>query len=685
MPRFRWNSPTGIALGLTLLWALAFGFNLTPWLRGGPGWVWGYVPVENAARLLPLIAALASYLALAAWLIRAERDHGLLITAALAAFLIALAATYVRHDRPIEEWSLRTLSGLVTGWHRSAYELEAQGGTEIVLADWTAFMARSAEYSSHLSTSAPGMTLTYHWFNLGLAALPPGLLDSLSDPLRAPQCQNPLFSNYSDAQLISAWPGLLASLWGAATVFPLWWLARLAAPDQPRLARFAVGWWPLTPSLALFTPYPSVLYPLIITLALACLLKGLRDSHAGWEFMGGLVMSAASFLSFAMLPALFTAGALTLLVAFFSQPTAMRRAWHWPFVAGLWFGLGLALVWIVLWLASGLSVFEVYNAMISSHFGLEYPYWPWVLLHFSDFLTWMGLPLALLGLTALGRMIAPLRRGAAIPLPLLLAAALWITAIVLDVSGIPRGETGRIWLFMWPPMLIGAGLALSPALPPGPAPRRALGAARRDEETAAVDELAQARERRATALNNWALIGGGQAGVFVLLAALIPTIVTGDLDPRPSAPDPAATFVLMEESGAEFGGMARLARFAGWVDTEGGAIEVQLQWDSQGGAERPYFYSLLPVGPDGQVGEALLVQPFEQGSGDPNRYPLSCWRPDDLLIDWVSVPLPADSVPGDWWISLRLIDGATGESLPVTLPGGTTDQQAGIGPFRPGE
>jgi hypothetical protein len=47
----------------------------------------------------------------------------------------------------------------------------------------------------------------------------------------------------------------------------------------------------------------------------------------------------------------------------------------------------------------------------------------------------------------------------------------------------------------------------------------------------------------------------------------------------------------------------------------------------------------------------------------------------------IEVPL-FNEENGDWWISLSLIDGQTGQTLSVVNPDGSSDHQVGLGPFR---
>src|SRR5690606_10652139 len=77
-----------------------------------------------------------------------------------------------------------------------------------------------------------------------------------------------------------------------------------------------------------------------------------------------------------------------------TQPN--NKKWYWPMMMGAWFGMGLASVWAIFYLFSGVGVWEIIAQSFNSHLSLERPYLPWVLLHLNDFFMFTGWPLVLL-------------------------------------------------------------------------------------------------------------------------------------------------------------------------------------------------------------------------------------------------------------------------------------------------
>lgn len=454
--------------------------------------------------------------------------------------------------------------------------------------------------------------------------------------------------SYTDGELVSTWLGMLMPLWGGLTVLPLWRLAHEAG--APEAGRWAVLWWPLIPSLVSFSPYPSAAFTLIAVLGTLLLFTGLRRSSPWRMVAAGAVFSFLLWLNFAALPLLFFAGLLALGL-YFTQRKARNHQWHWPLLMGGWFAIGLASLWIAAYGIARQPAWALFHVMISNHFySSEFSYWPWVMVHIYDFLMWMGLPLALLSGAGLWQMIRSARRkNAGSTMLVLPGVAMALTMLALDLSGILRGETGRIWLFMWPPLLLAAAAWVS------------------DQGRSKAEQ---------------ALITAAQAGVVVVLAASLAVIESG-LQVPPPVPPPLpenAPNIYLDQT-ASFGNLVRLTGSAGEISINAEGVPqlgLWLRWESLAQAGRPYYLSVLPVAPDGMLPSASLAQPFGQA------YPITCWKPADGAIeDRVVVDLPMDAdMGGDWWISLALIDGDSGERLPVIFADGSQDVQVGIGPFR---
>ena len=72
----------------------------------------------------------------------------------------------------------------------------------------------------------------------------------------------------------------------------------------------------------------------------------------------------------------------------------------------------------------------------------------------------------------------------------------------------------------------------------------------------------------------------------------------------------------------------------------------------------------------------MVWQPFD------THYPTTCWQAGTRVGETVSIPLPEGAAPGEWWISLAVLDGESGSytRLTSTSPDGVSDTQVGLGP-----
>lgn len=637
----------GIVL-VSLLWAALLASDKLPQLRGGHGWRWTYLVPQNPIRLLPLIVLVCVYLLGAWWLLQRPRALGLMLWAIVAGMVLTLAALYVHMaDDPLLELLILTVTPYTNGWHYAAAHITDIGA---ILRNWPRFMQEARDWSAHVSLSPPGPVIFYFSVNQALGHLP-ALAERLSRPLRAARCQDMALMLYSNAQLASAWLGALMPVWGGWVVLPIAWLGRRLF-NEPT-ARWSILWWPLVPSFLMFASMINTFFPLLAATAIMLLVEAVYRGQRRWFFAAGLFMSMLTFTSLSLVP-LIVLGGLLVLGLYLTKAAPSAGAWDWGWLVrmGLWFGAGLATVWLVYYLASGVSLMAILMTAAPLHLGLDRPYLPWLLLHLYDYFMFTGWPVVLLAAIGVGRVIGKLRRRLPLSAGEVLMLATAVTLTLLDLSGILRGETGRILLFFTPFALLAAAYALN--------------------------DKGEADRRPA-----WILT----AGQVIMVITVVSFIGTFDLndpnlqlnasaDPPSLAEAPSASQI---PSGAVFGETLRLDAFAGQVERRGGQLTLVLwlNWSSTGQVDRPYYLSFIPVAPNGQPADrATLQQPFN------GAYPTTCWSPRSGPIrDRIEVPLFEGGGEGEWWVSLSLIDGQTGVKLEVRLPDGGQDDQVGIGPF----
>ena len=330
-----------------------------------------------------------------------------------------------------------------------------------------------------------------------------------------------------------------------------------------------------------------------------------------------------------------------------------RFPWLWPLVVGVCYGAGLLVVWVLYDVLAGVSFFDVLRTASSAHLAMDRPYLPWLFMHLYDYFIFTGWPVILPALMAVAAAVLTLKRRQALNTGALLALSAGATLLLLDLSGTMRGESGRILQFMTPFFLVSAAGWLT--------------------------SVAKTRAQRA----GW-LITLAQGLVVVVMISVLRVMGAEFITPAPVA-SPELVQASPRESfpnGALFAQALKLNTFSGYVsdavDAQGVSrpvLNVWLEWQSSGQVDTPYWMSLLPVAPDGTLGQAVLRQPFD------TRYPITCWLPRSGVIrEQFTVTLPATTKEGGYWVSLSLLD-RTGKPASVVMPDGSLDTQTGLGAF----
>ncbi len=618
-----------IALISSLL-ALFLAFDVIPFLRGGFGWQWPYVPAM-LGRIVSLVSATSIYV-VGGWLLlkQGARSRLLLLWGLLGAAILPLAVIAVRSDNVAYELFVRTASGVTTGPHLAAAEMDWSSGA---WRDWPSVMNSYEGRSVHVRLGPPGLPMFYGLVNAFFDANP-----SLADPLYRAlvpwQCNNWNLLAYSPGEWASAWFGMLMPFWAALAVFPLFEVGKRLIGDR---ARLAVLWWPLVPSLVMFVPTWNTLYPLLSLLAFWLLLAGLDRPRGAWHFLAaGLVTGLLTFANFSLIPLVGFLGIYILLYERYDRATGELFQWQRLTYIALWLTLGISIPWFLYWLVSGLTPLDLLRVAMDSHLDLDRPYLPWLWLHLWEWALMTGIPLIVLWLLSIRQRHD---RG------FILSMALLLTMILLLLSGTARGETGRVWLFFAPFVLI-----------------------------AAAGSLGSAGESPGAAGRSWLVVSVGQAALMIALAATWDVINAPDMSPPPESPP---VWAASRQANASFNNSFRLT---GWdAEVNGNTIQLHLDWQGMAQMTIPYWFSALLVRPDGApVADSVVWQP------DETRYPTTCWKPGETVGDTIVLPLPPSATAGDWWVSLAAFADVNKpeERLSVTAADGTSDTQVGLGPIR---
>ncbi len=628
-------------IGITLVTGVAFLFDWLPFLRGGFGWRWPYEPPtsQTAIELAPGFLALAIY-GFGVWGLRRQPAWLFLGWTFLGSIVIPLALLSFLDD-PLYLLFTRTASYLTTGGFQTGAEIESFD----VFKQWPSLIETGeASASRHIGISPPGWPIVYHLAGQILEAFP-GIGDFAAMPLRRLQCDNPFIMVFTNGEIASAWIGIFSPLWGALTVLPLYFLGLQLGDD--RLARTAVAWWPIVPSLTAFmatlnTPYP-LMATSVITLLVAGLNLGSRSSAFLLMSLAGAFAAICLVFNFAFMPLLLTCVLLILLFCQRSGDQWYLVNWNWAIRSSLQFGFGFVIVLVLYRLLLNHHLLELLPIISRLHLNLNRPYIPWLWLHTWDFIIFTGIPV--FGLFLLSAWIlpptAPSRK---------LAIGIALTLLIFVISGTARGETGRVWMFLVPPLLV---------------------------VVAAV--ILEFRAR-------WSLTFAASQLFWLLILVIVLRPVGTSLNRPPIYEDIVTEQVdapIMPVD-ATFGDEFQLIGFQGRYLPESNSIAVGLNWKALKQMTNSYLFSILAVDPSGKVRASETWLPLNY------QYPTTCWFPDKTnqgqVSDRIELELSEQALNGEWWFSLSafvLSEEDTPIYLPVISPNtGGSDRQIGLGPVK---
>ncbi|MBI5930779.1 MAG: hypothetical protein HY862_15825 [Chloroflexi bacterium] len=635
---------TAIFLGL-------LAFNAIPELRGGWGWRWPYQSPEHWTPIVILAGLLIFYvtgvLALRYW----QTPAWATLLWAIMGSVILTGGVLNIHDNPGFLLFTRTLSPVQTGASAVAVRVMEREGVNQTLEEWPDFMHEAKTDYIHFTTSPPGQPLLHYW-----TAQEFDQWGAISEPvsmaLRPYQCSDLEIMRYSRGELTSVGLlGMLMPLWAGLAAIPIFLTARLLVNDISAASRVS-QWWPLIPSVLLFSPTWNTLYPLLVITALYFMVLTLQKPRWVYSFTAGLVMSAATMLNLSLLPIFAIIGLLTLGYWGFVQRGQQKKSgWRWPIEIGLWFGLGLSVLWVLFWAYTGNSPFEIIKISLTEHRDIaKKSYLAWVFLHPYDVLMFSGWPITGLALWGGWRTVQNRRKQSPYTLSDLLTLAFGLTWLIVIISGSVQGETARIMIFLIPFLLLMAAPLFTKSrfwdMP----------------------------------LLIW------QATTVGIMAAVLPVV---PLDLNPQVTGPRTDLALLNEfefhpSGAVFTSEAyqgefELAQYRFVADPARQAITFEFDWRGHHRTERPYQFELVAYA-ENEIDGKIQSTPFYWVPQNGN-YLTTCWQNGDEIHDVVVISLPPVSMPVVWEVHLRAIDERTSDQLRVVSADGTNTDYATLGPI----
>jgi hypothetical protein len=468
---------SALLAAITIIVLLAIATDAVPLLRGPapypPEWQWAYREGPPSGRLLLALAAAGGLLGLlalsgSAGARRAPRRAALLLLPAATAlgWLFQLGLLDLEPAGAFPTLLARTVSRTHTSYFTVAVSPEARDPVEF-LRRHASLLPTFRTAAKHAATHPPGPVLYYRGL-LAVCEASPSLTGLLLRFL--PENGEPGVPAAPAARAAALLGALLLGLLGAATGLPVAWLAARLAGDTLAGVRAGVL-WSLLPGPALFVPQFDQALALPVTLAAALLVSALGAERLPRALLpaviAGLVGGIALFVSYGSAAFLLLGGLVALALD-------RRPRWRGLLLCGIAAATALGL-----FAASAILGHEPLRAArtaLAIHREVytrprSYPLW--LLFNPLDLALFLGVPVTLLGLARLRSALGGPHdgpAGAAPRMTLALAAGLGL----LLLSGVTRGEVGRIWMPLMPLLLVSAlarpagvdGEAASPGLGP---------------------------------------------------------------------------------------------------------------------------------------------------------------------------------------------------------------------------
>ncbi len=608
-----------IVLGALLIVLLVFS-DLVPYLRGPAPetseWYWPYL-LRPASRWLPTILVGAGILLLFyRWLGRApdNRRANRLAVLGLVVGSLLLQLTLIYAERPQVEAELidRVLSVRTSGHFWTAAGIPDLGG---VLRNFPQEMAGFE--SEHSRTHPPGLLMA-NWATIALLAKVPSLAEPIAEQVWPHRCTD-LWLLKQPAHVAAAlaiW-AVLPLLAAALAVLPAYLLAReLFDHDAARLSALGVA---TMPAVLLFATQSDQLFVLLSLLLVNVFHLALSRDRLFLFLLAGLLLSLSSFMTMGnaalLLPLLLYAG-----FEIWQGKVTNRQLKRWLYGA-LAFAAGGAALWLVFWAGWGVEPWEIALAGIGQHYELvasRRNYAWWLLFNLVDLLTYVGVIWLTGFFWLIWRTVRHGRRQAAG----LLAIAIAIFMLLLDVSGSTRGEVGRLWLFFTPLIaLLGAGF------------------------------LAHAYPEKAVRLLLVALQLLLAAAIGFSWRPIEAVIVVAQEPEMPELPE------AMQPVGVRFGDDVVLQGFDVAVSAAASELEITLIWSTSERITRPYTVFNHLLNSEGEI--------VAQHDGWPvaNQWPPNCWASNEAIVDRHIISLPDNLMPGVYRLVSGLYDATTGDRL----------------------
>jgi len=632
-----------LAVGLTLAYLLALVSDVSPWMRGPEDWRLELQMPQEPSRLWLPLSVMGALVALILWadrwllsrqeeVLAARSTHRLiwvvLCVIALTAPALQVSLLAVKYHDPFQELFDQTITPYDSGFFSVASQI---GDLDTWLRNYPEVMRQMPEQIGFRPRTHPPGTMAAMWLGGWAIDRIPSMASPIVNRLRLYRCEDPALTEYDDRQFTRALAQMALPIWSGLTVLPLFALGKRLWGS--RIGFLAAACYPLIPAVNAWPAFWDALYPLAMCITLLTVEIGLERRQPVIFFVGGLVVSVASFFSFGNLLIAPVAALYGLTRALLGRGTA-RSAWMLAVLGGVWLAAGTLSVWLVYWFGWGVAGWDVYDMALRAHWQMTRPYWTFLLYNLYDLVVFVGIPTAVYFIAQAAASVRALLAGHATQADA--PGLVWAAVLLgLNVVGITRGEVARLWSFLIPVLVLVGVYALVTWRAP-----------------------------------LW-LFAGLLATQTLVMSLVLLTAPTGLRDPIRHTPSfdiprvPRAIHARLDERFELLG--YDLARDA---IQPGQSLDMTLYWKSI--APSPLQYTVFVHLLDSQG--ALRTQ--QDSMPQAGALPTSCWVVGEIVTDTLTIQLPADMPPGEYTLQVGMYYLPTGERLSVKtdVVGGTSDR-----------
>jgi len=228
-------------------------------------------------------------------------------------------------------------------------------------------------------------------------------------------------------------------------IIPIYYLGKLLFKAKTAFRSIAI--YAVVPSVVFFVPLLDAFYSVFPLVSLILVIQGITKRNLGFLFLSGMVMGLGLFFTFSITP-YFLIYLITLIILLYQKQNLINLSGRvFKYYTALLLGLSSFLILCLFFLRINLmeTVFSIKLVYRS--------YFPWVFYNLYDFFIFTGIPVFILFVYLVKDFINKFLNYKAIKQNFLFLAFI-ITLITVDVLGVVRGETGRIYLFFVPILVL---------------------------------------------------------------------------------------------------------------------------------------------------------------------------------------------------------------------------------------